>query len=129
MEYLHTHSHRSSSIQDPESSLYRAHEEIDILHQKVLTLESQLETTHSNMGLLQGLLQESCKREWEHLDVRKRTAEDQMTKAQRVVSEREGGRREKGEKVIALFSSDSVTRSRSVVLPSLVPYIWLTLQH
>ena len=79
-------------MQDPESSLYRAHEEIDILHRKVLTLESQLETTHSNMGLLQGLLQESCKREWEHLDVRKRTAEDQMTKAQRVVSEREGGR-------------------------------------
>lgn len=117
-------------MQDPESSLYRAHEEIDILHRKVLTLESQLETTHSNMGLLQGLLQESCKREWEHLDVRKRTAEDQMTKAQRVVSEGEKGERERwGEKVITLFSFDSVTRSRSVVLPFLVLCTWLTLQH
>ena len=79
-------------MQDPESSLNRAHEEIDMLHRKVLTLESQLETTHSNMGLLQSLLQESCKREWEHLDVRKRMAEEQMTKAQKVVSEGERGR-------------------------------------
>ena len=79
-------------MQDPESSLSRAHEEIDMLHRKVLTLESQLETTHSNMGLLQSLLQESCKREWEHLDVRKRMAEEQMTKAQKVVSEGERGR-------------------------------------
>ena len=69
-----------------------------MLHRKVLTLESQLETTHSNMGLLQGLLQESCKREWEHLDVRKRMAEEQMTKAQKVVSEGERGREREGER-------------------------------
>ena len=89
--HTHTHTHllhvvRSSSVQDPESSLYRAHEEIAVLHRKVASLESQLETKHSNMGLLQDLLQESCRREWEHLDIRKRTAEEQMTKAQKVVS-------------------------------------------
>ena len=106
------HHHRSSSVQDPESSLYRAHEEIDILHRKVLTLESQLETTHSNMGLLQGLLQESCKKEWEHLDVRKRRAEEQMTKAQKVVSEEEGKERERERERerLLLLSSYSVTR-------------------
>ena len=73
-------------MQDPESSLFRAHEEIELLHRKVQSLESQLVSTQSNIGLLQGLLQESCRKEWEHLDVRKRMAEEQMTKAEKVVS-------------------------------------------
>lgn len=86
---------RSSSLQDPESSLFRAHEEIEVLHKKVLSLESQLENTRTNISLLQELLQESCKREWEHLDLRKRMAEEQMTKAQKVV--RKGKKEEERE--------------------------------
>ena len=82
-----------------------------MLHRKVLMLESQLETTSSNMGLLQGLLQESCKREWEHLDVRKRMAEEQMTKAQKVVSEGnegEGGERERERERLAINCFPSI---------------------
>ena len=70
-----------------------------MLHKKVLSLESQLENTRTNIGLLQELLQESCKREWEHLDLRKRMAEEQMTKAQKVVRKGKKGGRERVRKV------------------------------
>ena len=81
-------------MQDPESSLYRAHEEIAVLRTRVQTLEAELDINRSNMDLLQRLLQESCRREWEHLEVRKRMAEEQMAKAEKVVRKkggREGG--------------------------------------
>ena len=75
---------RSSSIQD--SSLVRAQAEIEALRQKVWSLETQWASFHVNRVALQGLLQQAYHREWEHLESRKKNAEDEMTKAQKVVS-------------------------------------------
>lgn len=74
---------RTSSIQ--ENSLFHAQEEIDQLRRKVSLLEMQLGADCGQQASLQSLLQQSCRREWDHLEERKRLAEEEMTKAQKVV--------------------------------------------
>ena len=74
---------RTSSYSD--ASLQLAQEEVDVLKQRLRLLETQLEVTRANQGALQVLLQQAYQHEWEHLDSRKRSAEEEMVEAQRVV--------------------------------------------
>ena len=69
-----------------DSSLLHAHLEIQHLRQSLWSLENQLEASRTNDHLLQALLQEAYKQEWENLKRRKQSAEEEMAKAQRVVS-------------------------------------------
>ena len=75
--------HNFSSCTD---SLLRAQEEIQLLRHRMWLLENQLLATGTNNHALQALLQEAYQREWEHLEGRKKNAEEEMAKAQRVVS-------------------------------------------
>ena len=58
-----------------------------MLSHQVWSLESQLESSQVRMTALHSMLQECYKKEREHLDSRKKVAEDQMTQAQKVVSD------------------------------------------
>ena len=64
-----------------------AHEN-ESLKLKVWELESSLEATISNRIVLKSLLQEACHSEWTHLETLRGRAEEDVVKAQRVVSGR-----------------------------------------
>lgn len=63
-----------------------AHRVIQHLRQSLWSLESQLEASKTDDHLLQTLLQDAYQQEWENLKGRKQSAEEEMAKAQRVVS-------------------------------------------
>lgn len=56
------------------------------LRMRVWALESQLESLTSSKSALKELLQESCHQEWYHLDMNKKLAEEEVIKAQKMVS-------------------------------------------
>ena len=64
-----------------------AHES-ESLRLKVWELESRLEATITNRIVLKSLLQEACHSEWTHLETLRGRAEEEVVKAQRVVSGR-----------------------------------------
>lgn len=60
--------------------------ETENLRMRVWALENQLESLTSSKSALKELLQESCHQEWYHLDTNKKVAEEEVIKAQKMVS-------------------------------------------
>ena len=52
---------------------------------RILLLEKQITGHSDKMSQLHVLLQDCCRKEWAHLDSKRRAAEDQMSRAQKVV--------------------------------------------
>ena len=78
-----THTPHRSNSQDTSSPLMsKVREENQCLRYQLHIAESQFS---SKMSKMRGLLQECCRKEWTHLDSNRRTAEEQMSRAQKVV--------------------------------------------
>ena len=73
---------RSSST---DTTLTRAQEEIEQLKQQVSGLSSQLAAREAAQSLLQDLLQETCLCEREHVERRRKEAQEDIGRAQKVV--------------------------------------------
>ena len=77
--------HLAEEVRTHSFSLDDAQENVN-LKQKIWTLESQLETVLSDRIVLKSLLQEACYSEWSHLESLRKKAEEEVLKAQKVVS-------------------------------------------
>ncbi|CAI8033145.1 Stromal interaction molecule 1 [Geodia barretti] len=77
-------SRNSSASTSFDGSLARAQEEIVLLRRELNDLGSQLASNTLSRSLLQSLLQDSCRYEREHVEKRRREAQDEITRAQRV---------------------------------------------
>lgn len=71
---------------DPDLALSQAQERIELLQQRVWSLESELEGKGAVLQMLQELLPDCHLKEREHLEFRKSLGEDQIARAQRAVS-------------------------------------------
>jgi len=78
--------HYSGDSVGAETLLCQVQEENESLRNQLLVMESQVGSFSGKMSQLHTLLQDSCKREWTLLDNRRKHAEEQMTRAQKVVS-------------------------------------------
>ena len=76
---------RSLSCDDQDLTLHYK-TETQNLRTKIWELETQLESMTNNSLALKELLMESCRSEWYYIDTSKKLAEEEMFKAQKMVS-------------------------------------------
>ena len=79
-------SEMSISSHDAYTHVQQAREEVGHYQRKVLSLEVQLERSRLDHKTLHELLLQAYRNERQHLDFRKKIAEDEMNRAQKVVS-------------------------------------------
>lgn len=77
---------RSCNSSQALDSLSQAQQNMELLQQRVWLLEEELDVRNRSYHLLQQLLPECQQKEREQLEFRKSVGEEQMARAQRVVS-------------------------------------------
>ncbi len=110
------------------SALTQAQENVEVLQQRVWSLEEELGAHHGILQLLQEMLPECQGKEREQLEFRKSVVEEQMSRAQRAVSA-DIIFHDNGHLVItSLLLTLSVRKSERDVLRYLELFIWPTPQ-